>query len=110
MPRIAKRRHVCTDFEKEIFQPSSESTECIIINVDELEAIRLCDYEELDQEQAAKRMNISRGTLWRLVISARKKVAMALTQGYGIKISGGNYEVRTSCDCKSDCKKCMIKK
>lgn len=110
MPRNIKCRHVCADFDKEVYTPSSKTTQTIILNVDELEAIRLCDYEELEQEKAAQMMKISRGTLWRLVVSARKKIAMALTQGYGIQISGGNYEVRTFCDCKNDCKKCMVDK
>jgi len=37
-------------------------------------------FEELTQEEAAKRMGISRGTLWRSLYSARKKIATALAE------------------------------
>ena len=50
----------------------------IAIEQDELEALRLCDYEGLFQEQAGRRMGVSRGTVQRLLGSARKKVAQAL--------------------------------
>jgi len=47
----------------------------------ELEALRLVDLEGLSQEDAGLRMGVSRGTVWRLLQSARKKVAQALTEG-----------------------------
>lgn len=53
----------------------------IILNFDEFEALRLVDYEGLTQEEAAKRMGISRGTVWRCINSARKKLASMLIEG-----------------------------
>jgi predicted DNA-binding protein (UPF0251 family) len=53
----------------------------ITLYLDELEALRLCDYEGMFQEQAGEKMGVSRGTVQRLLTSARKKVAEALTQG-----------------------------
>jgi predicted DNA-binding protein (UPF0251 family) len=47
----------------------------------ELEALRLVDLEELSQEVAGERMGVSRGTIWRLVQGARKKVTQALVEG-----------------------------
>ena len=47
----------------------------------ELEVLRLVDGENLTQEQAAKKMLISRGTLWRIVQQARKKIILALNSG-----------------------------
>lgn len=47
----------------------------------ELEALRLVDEENLTQEQAAERMHISRGTLWRILHQAREKVISALSTG-----------------------------
>jgi predicted DNA-binding protein (UPF0251 family) len=35
------------------------------------------DLEGLSQEEAGERMGVSRGTAWRLVQSARKKIAQA---------------------------------
>ena len=53
----------------------------ITIEPAELEALRLVDLEGLSQEQAGTKMGVSRGTIWRLVKSARQKVAQALTEG-----------------------------
>ena len=47
----------------------------------ELEALRLVDEENLTQEQAAERMLISRGTLWRILQQARKKIISVLNSG-----------------------------
>ena len=61
--------------------------EPVVIETAELEAFRLVDMEGLSQEEAGQRMNISRGTIWRLVQSARKKTAQALTEGRPLHIS-----------------------
>lgn len=65
----------------------------VCLSIEELEAIRLKDIEDLEQEQCAQKMNISRPTFVRVLDSARKKVADALIKGKAIKIEGGNYEV-----------------
>jgi len=54
--------------------------EPIIINPDELEALRLVYYLGLTQDEAAERMGISRGTLWRLLSSGRRKIIAALIE------------------------------
>jgi len=59
----------------------------IVIDVAELEAFRLVDQEGLSQEEAGRRMSVSRGTVWRLVQSARKKTAQALSEGRPIQIT-----------------------
>jgi uncharacterized protein len=56
------------------------------LNADELEALRLCDFKELGQVKAAKKMNISQSTLQRILTLARKKIAGALVEGMAIKI------------------------
>ena len=48
---------------------------------DELEALRLCDMQGLSQEQAGQSMGISRGTVQRILTTARRKVAQALVEG-----------------------------
>ncbi|MCX6818812.1 MAG: DUF134 domain-containing protein, partial [Candidatus Aenigmarchaeota archaeon] len=64
-----------------------------ILAKDELEAIRLGDYEGMDQEKAARKMDISQPTFHRLILSARRKVAEALVNGKAIKIEGGVYKM-----------------
>jgi predicted DNA-binding protein (UPF0251 family) len=58
----------------------------IFIDRAELEAFRLVDLEGLSQEEAGQRMGVSRGTVWRLLQSARKKTAQALTEGRPLQI------------------------
>jgi len=53
----------------------------IYLELSELEALRLVDLEDLSQEDAGIRMGVSRGTVWRLLQSGRKKVTRALTEG-----------------------------
>lgn len=54
--------------------------------------MRLKDAEGLEQEECARLMQISRPTFVRLVQSARKKIAQALTQGKGLRIEGGHHQ------------------
>ncbi len=46
----------------------------------EYEVLRLMDLEGLTQEQAAEKMGTSRGTIWRLASSARRKIIQSLTE------------------------------
>jgi predicted DNA-binding protein (UPF0251 family) len=63
------------------------------LSVEELEAIRLKDIEDLEQEQCAEKMNVSRPTFVRILDAARKKLAEALIKGQAIRIEGGNFEI-----------------
>ena len=65
----------------------------VCLSVEEAEAIRLKDFERLEQEQSAERMHISRPTFQRVLASARQKVADALLTGKAIRIDGGNFEM-----------------
>jgi predicted DNA-binding protein (UPF0251 family) len=58
---------------------------------DEVEAMRLCDREECEQEAAGKKMGISRPTVQRLLYSGRKKVVEALVEGKAIQITFPKY-------------------
>jgi predicted DNA-binding protein (UPF0251 family) len=68
----------------------------VSLNMDELEALRLADYEGLYHEEAAKQMNISRATFGRILDGARHKTAGAILHGNALKIepninqNGGN--------------------
>jgi predicted DNA-binding protein (UPF0251 family) len=66
----------------------------VILTVDELEAIRLSDFERLDQESAANLMKVSRQTYGRILANARGIVGEALVTGKALKIAGGNYTMR----------------
>ena len=55
--------------------------EPIFLTFAELESLRLVDLEGFMQEEAGVKMGVSRGTIWRLLQSAREKVARMLTEG-----------------------------
>jgi len=93
-PRLCRRVRFNPDVT--YFKPRGiplKELEEIILHVDEFEAIRLKDLEGLEQEECAKKMNISQPTFHRLVLSARKKIADAIINGKAIKIEGGNYKL-----------------
>jgi len=53
---------------------------------DEIEALRLVDYEGLSQEEAAASMGISRGTVWRLLQSGRKKIVAMVIEHKQLRV------------------------
>jgi len=69
-----------------------DKLEEIKLTLDELEAIRLADFNGLYQEGAAKKMNISRQTFGNIINSAHKKIADVLLHAKALKIEGGNIE------------------
>ena len=88
-PRPIKPRRVSFDPNVTYFKPRAiplSMLEEIDLKVDELEALRLCDLENLEQKEAAREMKISQSTLSRILRSARKKIAKALIEGKAIKI------------------------
>lgn len=56
------------------------------IELDEFEAMRLCDLEEMSQIEAADSMGVSRGTVQRLLQRGRKKIIEALLEERGLLI------------------------
>lgn len=55
---------------------------------DELESMHWCDGEGKSQEEAGNCMGVSRGTIQRLLASARRKVAHALVGRQALAIAG----------------------
>jgi predicted DNA-binding protein (UPF0251 family) len=66
----------------------------IFMSVEELESIRLSDFEHLDQDTAANLMQVSRHTYGRSLANARSILAEAVVTGKARKIEGGSYEFR----------------
>lgn len=64
----------------------------IDLALDELETLHLCDGEAMTQAEAGTCMGVSRGTVQRLLASARCKVAKALVGQKALAISGGSLE------------------
>ena len=66
------------------------SGDAIDMTVDELEVLRLCDLEGLNQEAVAQQMGIARATVAAICSRAHRKVADALVNGRALVIEGGN--------------------
>ena len=60
--------------------------EVIELTTEEAEALRLKNIKDLEQEEAAKKMNTSQSTFQRILSSAYKKITKALIEGKAIKI------------------------
>ena len=96
MPRPKCCRNVCGVPDKNYFKPRGipiSQLEEVVLSLDEYEAIRLADYEQLYQEEAATRMNISRQTFGRIIEDAHKKIADVLMNGKALKIEGGEVAI-----------------
>ena len=65
----------------------------VTLTVEGAEALRLSEIEGLDQDAASERMGISRQTFGRILAEARKTVAIAVVEGLGLRIEGGNYKL-----------------
>jgi len=89
MPRPCKRRRIRGNPNSNYFKPAGvpirelKETE---LEISEFEAIRLVDFQEISQEEAAKQMQISQPTLSRTLASARNKIADSIINGKAIKI------------------------
>jgi predicted DNA-binding protein (UPF0251 family) len=82
MSRNKKPRHCECESKGGAFKPTGiplAKVEKVALHRDELEALRLCDRDGLTQEEAGARMGVSRGTVQRILASARSKVADALS-------------------------------
>lgn len=94
MPREAKCRRVEFIPPVKAFKPvgiALSNLEEVVLKVEEIEAIRLKSHLNLEQEECAQMMQISRPTFQRILSEAYAKVADALSNGKGIRIEGGSY-------------------
>ena len=95
MPRPKKTRFVSSYPTIAAFVPQGMPvTGEVMLSVEELEAIRLSDFERLDQETAADLMQVSRQTYGRILATARHVVGEALVTGKALRVAGGNYSMR----------------
>jgi len=87
-------RKISKNPEIRCFKPEAENLEDlepIQISLDEFEAIRLRDYHDIKQVNAASIMEISQPTFHRILSSARKKISKALIEGNPIIIVGDDF-------------------
>jgi len=86
-PRGKKPRNCRCKFKGKAFKPTCvpmSEVEQVPLLREELEALKLCDLDDLTQAEAGEKMGVSRGTIQRTLATARKKVARALSKGQAI--------------------------
>ena len=91
MPRPRLRRRIRGRPNSSYFKPAGIrmiELEEVVLARDEFEAVRLVDFEEVEQGKAGEMMKISQPTLSRLLKVARKKIAEAIVRGKAIRIDG----------------------
>jgi predicted DNA-binding protein (UPF0251 family) len=96
MPRPFKCRYIRCEPDVSYFKPRGipiSKLDEVVLTVDEFESVRLADVERLYQDEASKKMNVSRQTFGNIVKSAHGKIADALVNGKAIKIKGGVYQM-----------------
>ncbi|MBN2094052.1 MAG: DUF134 domain-containing protein [Candidatus Zambryskibacteria bacterium] len=89
MPRPKLCRRIRFNPHIHYFKPRGtplRKLEEVELSTEELEAYRLRYLNDLDQKQAAKKMNTSASTYQRILYSACGKIADALINGKAIKI------------------------
>lgn len=89
MVRPCIRRRVMGRPNSSYFKPAGIrmiELEETVVSLPEFEAVRLVDFQEIEQGEACKKMQISQPTLSRILKSARKKISDALINGKAIKI------------------------
>ena len=89
MPRCKIPRTVCFCPDVCYFKPRGvlmRGLKEMVLESDELEALKLYEVDGLDQIRSAKKMKISQPTFARILGSAHKKVANAMINGMAIRI------------------------
>lgn len=87
-PRI--RRRIGFRHKASFYKPQGiplRRLDIIELTKEEIEALRLKNIKDLDQNECASKMNISQSTFQRILVLVYKKVSVALVKGQAIKIN-----------------------
>ncbi len=89
MGRPRLRRSITVNPQATFFKPRGvplRDLKCVILTMEEIQALRLKDMDNLDQISCAKKMNTSQSTFQRILRSAHRKVSRAVLEGKAIKV------------------------
>jgi predicted DNA-binding protein (UPF0251 family) len=93
MARPVSPRYVSGRPVARLFKPGGvPALAQIPMGLDEFEALRLADLEQLEHAAAARRMGVSRQTFGRILGRARRKLAQALVLGQALRIDAEGIE------------------
>ena len=109
MARPTKCRRVCRMPAARCFAPDIAGAGQVALTLDELECIRLLDWEGMTQEQCALQMQVARATVAGIYQRARRKLADALVHGRALRITGGQHQMVTVQESPLEEKKRLLK-
>ncbi|MFH0754600.1 MAG: DUF134 domain-containing protein [Candidatus Omnitrophota bacterium] len=90
MARPCKKRTVCLKLKAGYFRPEEfpePGSAEVVLEVDEIESVRLADLVGEYQVAAARKMGVSRSTFSNIINRAHQKIAEALIRGRAIRIN-----------------------
>ena len=93
MARPKKNRNVYSPPSFSNFKPvglRNADLQHVSLTLDEYEALRLADYDGLEHNEAAEKMQISRPTFTRLITKTRRKISEFIVEGKGLLLEGGS--------------------
>lgn len=76
---------------------SDQQGEVVSLLPEEMAALNLIDMQQMEQEQAASVLGVSRKTIWRDIHEARRKIADALINGKTIQMAGCTRSLEGHC-------------
>ncbi|MGB2983638.1 MAG: DUF134 domain-containing protein [Candidatus Bipolaricaulia bacterium] len=92
-----KKPRYCREFDGvNLLKPAAvplTELELVVLEMDELEAMRLCDLEGHDQSSAAEVMGVSRGTIQRMLCTGREKLLDTIVHGKALIVSEAAHVV-----------------
>lgn len=108
MPRKRRSRKILAPPAFNGYKPygCKRPNDFVSLNFEEYEALRLADYDFMNHDEAAVKMDVSRATFARIYESARRKIADALVNVKEIKTVFGNAELT---DKWYNCKSCFTR-
>lgn len=89
MPRPRLNRKVCFNPEVTYFKPRGvpmSMLDIVELTLEETEALRLKNVEQLSQNECAEKMNTSQSTFQRILSGAYNKISDAIINGKAIEI------------------------
>jgi len=89
VPRWKKRRRCMRFRGQAVFKPLGvpmQDLPLTELELDQLEALRLCDLENKTQEQAGEAMGVSRGTVQRLLTAGRARLVDFVLNGSALQV------------------------
>jgi len=85
-PKLKKKLSFRPKFKKFYASGARKKQNGLILLREELEAIKLKDFDGLDQTKAARKMGTSQSTFQRILVRGRKKIANLLVKGSPIEV------------------------